>query len=66
MKLKPCPFCGNPDIHITYCGTGTWEIYSLDKDECCPMCDGFLFNQASVETPYDVWNRRINSNVLTS
>lgn len=55
FRIKPCPFCGGTDIHITEhpCGDGYWFIQCWN-DECCAMLD-------DLDTPNDcvtLWNTR--------
>lgn len=55
MKLKPCPFCGNTDIHIT----DAWPHYAY-----CLNCGGKmqppanLFGEEGIEKVAESWNRR--------
>ncbi len=61
-KLKPCPFCGS-DVDIFYAGTGTYQIFSRNKD--CMICfdDGVFIHHGGIasgdiKNVIDSWNSR--------
>lgn len=54
-KLKPCPFCGEPDIKIMKSFFTVFE----DKYYCfCPECGSRSFESFSEKQTVDAWNRR--------
>lgn len=60
-KLLPCPFCDSK-VNITYCGTGTYEIYSDNKS--CMICGGGIlithggFVTTDINEVIKAWNTR--------
>jgi hypothetical protein len=63
-ELKPCPFCGT-EVGIFYCGTGTYEVYSID-DGCLICGDGILIDHggivsADINVVVDAWNKRVSA-----
>lgn len=62
VELKPCPFCGNENIAYSYCGTGTYEIYSTDGG--CLFCkQGILVDHGGIVSTdsnvvINAWNTR--------
>ncbi|MBR0317201.1 MAG: Lar family restriction alleviation protein [Synergistaceae bacterium] len=63
-KLKPCPFCGNQDIHY-YCYSDNNEenFYTVECHEC-GICIGI--NDKKYKTKSEAikaWNTRANQNM---
>lgn len=59
--LKPCPFCGNPDVklrHYIVKPNDWWYVYCTN---CCIAVDPLLWNESpSKEEAIQKWNRRYN------
>lgn len=55
MKLKPCPFCGGKDVHIT----DAWPHYAY-----CLGCNARvkpsppLYGEEGIKQAANAWNRR--------
>ena len=71
-ELKPCPFCGSYDVHITcefgFCNADR-KIFvacsacrsqsSAFQDKCNP--DGHIYHHDVVQQAVDAWNRRVSN-----
>ena len=61
-ELKPCPFCGI-EVDIFYCGTGTYEVHSIDGG--CLICgNGVLIDHGGIVSTdinvvIEAWNKRV-------
>lgn len=55
--LKPCPFCGSTDVHLTEDDRGECEGITC-KD--CNVWVDHMFDALSREEAIELWNRRVN------
>ena len=52
MKMKPCPYCGNPTPHIDRIDKNCWRAY-------CGVCScdmPYAFICETLEEVIDAWN----------
>ena len=60
LELKPCPFCGNPDVRIQSNGIGDFYVYCTSDYDGEMWC-GASSGQQNCETEKgaaDRWNSR--------
>jgi Lar family restriction alleviation protein len=55
--LKPCPFCGNPNVHWTHCLEAAYVIC----DECEAQGPPFYSEGEFGHGAEDLWNKRMES-----
>jgi len=51
MELKPCPFCGSNNLHLTHNGMQNWVIG-------CGVCQVEMENFVDREQAIKAWNTR--------
>ena len=63
-KLKPCPFCGNPNVEIKDDGVFNHAYYGVKENPnlhfyaFCPRCGARSDVCSDEETVAEIWNRR--------
>lgn len=59
MKLRPCPFCGNPNVVFGYDSAALFEHNYI----CCTNCGASSGNFETKEKAIKAWNKRINNSI---
>lgn len=57
MKLRPCPFCGNPNVVFGYDSAALFEHNYI----CCTNCGASSGNFETKEKAIKAWNRRVRT-----
>lgn len=64
-ELKPCPFCGSEEVHVTRADTSYLpaNIKIADIVVICEGCGATGRSETSVEKAIESWNRRYEDGV---
>lgn len=67
-ELKPCPFCGETNLRVTFSHeAGRWDIWQVECEACCVSKDGALgfVGDDARKSAIAAWNTRPESESVT-